>query len=703
MPDTFVNSIGIRFVQIEPGSFMIGQGKGGNYDERPVHRVNITRGFHMAATEVTNAQYEQFDPAHKEYRGRDNFSKEDNEAVVFVCWYDAMKFCKWLSEKEGRPYRLPTEAEWEYACRAGATSEYHTGDDLDRIFHKNQLLIPPIDIMDALWQGKQRNAYREIQQQSWVNRPSLQVAATPANAWGLHDMHGNVEEWCHDWYGLYPGGENIDPDWCYDWYGPHGGGGFTDWPGCEQTDPVGRVSGLFKVTRGGSHSTQLQYLRSANRSGTLPEDSSQMIGFRLVQGELPGTKPLPAPEPASFMQDVSQEEYDWSNEADGDKPVFRHPIPYVRAPLQGSGVPMMKHNHNPTIAFCQNGDLIAQWMSTGAEVGREKLFLASRLRAGRGQWDRPSLFFSPPDRCVTGSSFFYDGQGRLVFIGGVGTAAYIREVAFVLTTSGDSGATWSAPRVIVPHEQPHNAPISGAFRTRQGDLLLPCDASAMRGTAIYISRDDGKTWIDPAAGQPKPTFAQGRVGAYIAGIHAGIVQLDDGSLMALGRDSNILGRMPMSLSRDMGRSWTYSASEFPPVAGGQRLVLMRLREGPILLVSFTDSSSNRDNPQWPSVDGISVRDIAGKERRAYGMFAAVSLDEGKSWPIKKLITADNTEPKEYGGPWGEWSFVMDATHSEHYGYLAANQSPDGVVHLLSSTQHYQFNLAWLKEKMAAEK
>ena len=122
-----------------------------------------------------------------------------------------------------------------------------------------------------------------------------------------------------------------------------------------------------------------------------------------------------------------------------------------------------------------------------------------------------------------------------------------------------------------------------------------------------------------------------------------------------------------------------------------------------VIVSFTDSSSNRNNPKWPSVDGISVRDIAGRERRVYGMFEAVSFDEGKTWPIRKLITGCNAEPKEYGGPWGEWSFVMDATHSEHYGYLAATQSPDGVIHLLSSTQHYRFNLAWLKDRMAAEK
>ena len=85
----------------------------------------------------------------------------------------------------------------------------------------------------------------------------------------------------------------------------------------------------------------------------------------------------------------------------------------------------------------------------------------------------------------------------------------------------------------------------------------------------------------------------------------------------------------------------------------------------------------------------------------YGMFAAVSFDEGLTWPLRKLISAGNEQPRTYGGPWGEWPFVMDATHCEHYGYLAATQSPDGVIHLLSSTHHYQLNLAWLQEKMPA--
>ncbi|UCF17029.1 MAG: formylglycine-generating enzyme family protein, partial [Phycisphaerales bacterium] len=106
-PGAFVNSIGMRFVRIGPGSFLMGQQQGGDWDERPAHRVNIAKSFSMASTEVTNAQYELFDPEHRRVRGKLGFSKLDNEAVVFVSWNEAVAFCRWLSEKEGRTYRLP--------------------------------------------------------------------------------------------------------------------------------------------------------------------------------------------------------------------------------------------------------------------------------------------------------------------------------------------------------------------------------------------------------------------------------------------------------------------------------------------------------------------------------------------------------------------------------------------------------------------
>jgi len=120
--ERFTNSLGMEFVQIAPGSFAMGQAEGGDWDEVPVHDVTISNAFYMSVTEVTNSQFEAFDPGHQELRGKQGFSRGDDEAVVFVSWEEAAAFCAWLSEKEGKPYRLPTEAEWEYACRAETTT-----------------------------------------------------------------------------------------------------------------------------------------------------------------------------------------------------------------------------------------------------------------------------------------------------------------------------------------------------------------------------------------------------------------------------------------------------------------------------------------------------------------------------------------------------------------------------------------------------
>ncbi len=164
--------------------------------------------------------------------------------------------------------------------------------------------------------------------------------------------------------------------------------------------------------------------------------------------------------------------------------------------------------------------------------------------------------------------------------------------------------------------------------------------------------------------------------------------------MAFGRGDGIvdkdgLERMPMSLSEDNGRTWTYSASEFPPIDGGQRLVLMRLQEGPVLLVSFTNHPFRLKN----GLNGMTFKDKDGKEYTGYGMYAALSFDDGKTWPVKKLLT-DGKERFMDGGAWTGF-FEMDGSHAEPRGYLAGTQSPDGMIHLVSSRNHYRFNLPWL--------
>ncbi|MFV1966547.1 MAG: SUMF1/EgtB/PvdO family nonheme iron enzyme, partial [Pirellulaceae bacterium] len=583
----------MKLVRIEPGSFMMGS-TDGDWDERPAHKVTISRPFYMGVTEVTNAQYEPFDPQHERMRGKLGFSRDDTEAVVFVSWKDSVAFCNWLSVKEGKPYRLPTEAEWEYACRAGTTTPYHTGETLPESFHKN---------VGVSWFPGRKTGQDVV---------PLHVGKTPPNAWGLCDMHGNAEEWCQDWHGPYA--TNA------------------------QTDPVGRADGEFRVTRGGSHSTTLEFLRSSNRSGTLPEDTSWLIGFRVVQAEMPATRPLPVPTASLNARNVSQEiPSDLAQGPDPAKPYFEGPRPYVKQPPADDCPVFNRHNHCPALVNCANGDLLAIWYTCGTEPGRELGIVGSRLPYGEDEWQVASNFWDAPDRNDHASALWVDEKGTLYHFNGLSAAATWGSLATILRTSTDHGTTWSKARLIMPEHGLRHMPIESVIRTREEAILVPCDAvpGGAGGSAVLVSRDDGKTWVDPGEETPAPDFSADSTGAWIAGIHAGFVQLSDGRLLAFGRGNSIDGRMPVSVSNDLGKTWTYRASPFPPIGGGQRLVILRLKEGPILFCSF-----GRE---------VRFRDAAGNEQVGSGLFAALSTDEGQSWEIKRLITDDGRPRTVDGG------------------------------------------------------
>ena len=647
------NSVGMKLVTIPAGRYYMGsEGEGENADEAPVHRVTISKPFRMAATEVTNAQYEAFDPEHKKLRGKAGFSKEDDEAVVFVNYAEAVAFCDWLSKKEGKPYRLPTEAEWEYACHAGTVTDFSTGRFLPNSYQKSQKTDrTPVVV-------------------------SLKVGQNPANQLGLQDLHGNVEEWCSDWYGPYEA--------------------------AEQRDPVGRAAGLFRVTRGGSHGTPMNYLRATNRLGMIPGDKHWLVGFRVVQAEKPVSQPLPALPAKANAQNVSQKPFSWKT-VSSSQPVFLEPIRYANKPACDAGVTYYSHNHQPALSWCPNGDLLAIWFSTERESGREMTVVASRLRAGQQRWDAPSEFFKVPDRNMTGSSLFHDGKGTLYHMNGVEASGDWQNLAMVLRISRDNGATWSAPQLVAPEHEKRHQVIAGLFQTKEGWLVQACDAdpSSSGGTAVHVSKDGGKTWMAPYTDPQKPDYKTGASGGLIAGIHAGVTQLKDGSLMAFGRNDNVSGadgiaKMPMSLSKDMGKTWTYSPSEFPPIGGGQRLIFYRLNEGPLMLIAFTHHPEEPDETK----KGMAFTDASGKPFKGYGMYAALSFDEGKTWPVKKLLT-DGTYRYLNGGAW-TGAFEMNATNAEPRGYLALTQTPDNLIHLISSSIHYRFNLAWLQQKMMQE-
>ncbi|MBI4556233.1 MAG: SUMF1/EgtB/PvdO family nonheme iron enzyme [Candidatus Hydrogenedentes bacterium] len=661
--EEFTNSIGMKFVHIKPGTFLMGtpeedvlpdalttdlvkektgpmpHRRHGDFDEHPVHEVRITEPFFMAAMEVTNAQYEQYDFNHGRFRGQQGFSCMDDEAVIFVMWHDAVAFCEWLSEKEGLPYRLPTEAEWEYACRAGTTTPFSMGDALPVEFQKNVFESWHPDPTPTRITEKFRYPERQFKD----NIVLLTVGRTPPNPWGLYDMHGNVEEWCLDWYGPYVSGP--------------------------QADPVGRAEGEFRVTRGGSHSTELYFLRSANRMGTLPEDSSWLIGFRVVIGPMPNSKPLSPATPYDYQKNVRTEVPPDRNQGpDRNKPYFKGPQPFVRISPEAHGPLFIDHNHDPGLAPCPNGDLLTIWYTTSREKGRELCLAASRLRYGAEEWEPASLFWLAPDRNLHSPSLWLDKESGLLYhFVGLSAAATWGNLAAVMRTSRDSGASWSKARLIAPEHGLRHQMSEPVIRTRDGALLVACDATGVSGTSFLISRDNGETWADS-------------IGT-MRGIHGGVVELRDGRLFGLGRGNNLDDHMPASYSSDQGWTWSYAPSPFQPISGGQRLVLLRLDEGPIMLVSFAQDV--------PMIDG------SGKKNACSGMFVALSFDEAETWPVMRLVTPGGA-PRQTG-TMDNQPFTLSDTSAEPRGYLAGCQGFNGVIHIISSFQHYAFNLAWIRE------
>lgn len=244
-----------------------------------------------------------------------------------------------------------------------------------------------------------------------------------------------------------------------------------------------------------------------------------------------------------------------------------------------------------------------------------------------------------------------------------------------MRASADSGATWSKPRMIIPEHGRRHQVIESVFRTGEGSLVLPCDATpgGSGGTALHISRDAGLTWAD--------------AGGTIAGIHAAVAQLNDGRLLAFGRGDTIGGKMPKSLSWDMGRTWTYGASTFPPIGGGQRLVLLRLKDGPLFLASFATE------------EPIEIGDTSGEQHPVNGLFGVISYDDGRTWPKIRLITPDligGLGPGRQVATTNGKPFIMSASSAEPKGYLSVCQGANGIIHLTSSWNHYAFNLKWLE-------
>jgi formylglycine-generating enzyme required for sulfatase activity len=233
-PKNFTNSIGMKFIWIPLGTFMMGSPG----EEKPrranetQHKVTLTKGFYMGVHLVTQEQWMEImaqNPSH--------FKGEKNLPVEMVSWDDCQEFIKKLREKDKKPYRLPTEAEWEYSCRAGTTTPFHFGET--------------ISTDQANYNGEiYRNGKKGVNRKRTTPLDSF-----PPNALGLYDMHGNLSQWCQDRHGEYPQDDVIDPQ--------------------------GPEVGEARMLRGGSWFHNPQFCRSAFRYWDGPRNGSANWGLRV--------------------------------------------------------------------------------------------------------------------------------------------------------------------------------------------------------------------------------------------------------------------------------------------------------------------------------------------------------------------------------------------------------------------------------------
>ena len=237
---TLPGSASMDFVWIEPGEFLMGSpaSEEGRWDNETQHQVTLTKGFYLGTYEVTQGQWEAV-MGTTPWEGRDYVQSNPNHPAVYVSWEDAQAFINKLNSAVGRPiYRLPTEAEWEYAARAGTTTRWSFGDD-----------------------ERQLGNYAWYYESAWDagKKYGQPVGTKLPNPWGLYDMHGNVWEWCQDWDG--------------------------DYPTSAQIDPLGPSTGSYRVTRGGAFDFYVRGTRSANRDDSVPGRRDSYIGFRLLRTE----------------------------------------------------------------------------------------------------------------------------------------------------------------------------------------------------------------------------------------------------------------------------------------------------------------------------------------------------------------------------------------------------------------------------------
>jgi formylglycine-generating enzyme required for sulfatase activity len=246
---------GMEFVRVPQGCFIMGDTHGdGQGDEKPLHEVCLD-GFLIGRYEVTNRQYRRFKADHNSGSYEGNALNGDSQPVTSITWHEATEYAAWLSKLTGRRFRLPTEAEWEYAARGGTGGRNYWGDDPDAAC-------------------RNANGADQTAKQQWHDwtvtecndgyKVSAPVGSFAANSYGIHDIMGNAWEWTNDWY---------DAEYYFE---------------SPRKNPPGPATGRLKIPRGGGWLNASECVRVADRNGFDPDFSILFLGFRLVASDPQG-------------------------------------------------------------------------------------------------------------------------------------------------------------------------------------------------------------------------------------------------------------------------------------------------------------------------------------------------------------------------------------------------------------------------------
>jgi len=646
-----------------------------DYDEVPRRRVTITKPFYISQTEVTISQFRQFKA---DYPGYDKFIPYASG----VSWEDAAAFCKWLSDKEGRPYRLPTEAEWEYACRAGTTTPFSSGNRIPE--HET------------------------------------------ANPWGLKNMHTGVREWCLDWYAVYPEEPEVDPVGPADGWTKVVRGGSLDWT-VEDSPFYARSanrSALGPAFGPPPLEYQLKQLQNARLTFNLPEQvleesyrqyqierledtdvtlnealntpfrytglryrwsirtsgfipGRHEVGFRLVMAPMPDSSPRRF-EPPFVHRCVKQSTPQITQGPDPEKPYYRTRLlfpDFGGASLETAWSLGLEQgygggHHNSGLGVLPNGDLLAFYYNTifGGERGACVSIMSMRFRRGGDEWDMPSSWPDHVDCDDEGPVIFNDNGMLWLFWG---SPRQMAGYPFQYVKSEDNGATWGPVNYPLFDKRvgPYAAqPINSAFRDSKDTIYLAVDGSHSPITSeLFASKDNGRTWYD--------------TGGRTYGRHSTFIALEDDTIMAFaGKQAEINGFHPINLSRDGGKTYEIIPSTLPALGGGTRASLIELASGRLFYVGDMHLNSYRKLTPEQAPPGF-VGD---------GAYVALSDDMGKTWRARKLTGGNVLD--DQGKP------VRVHTVS----YVTARQGPDGMIHIITSHNHpdlhFELNEAWILQE-----